>query len=168
MDYQTGKQEKHLVTEVWSHSRTFTAVMCIQSVFQKIGCNILFKSTCDWNNMSTHVLEKIEKDQSVAPDMLVILQRFLPRLLLAWRDIGVQFSIHLSVRWSVSPSTFASPLTSTLMFKFISQELITKTRLFKFTENYTTENENFQINITDIFHISAQNIDCGYSLEPPR
>ena len=27
--------------------------------------------------------------------------------------------------------------------------------------------ENFQIK-TDIFHISAQNIDCGYSLEPPR
>ena len=22
--------------------------------------------------------------------------------------------------------------------------------------------------ISDIFHISAQNIDCGYSLEPPR
>ena len=21
---------------------------------------------------------------------------------------------------------------------------------------------------TDIFHISAQNVDCGYSLEPPR
>ena len=29
------------------------------------------------------------------------------------------------------------------------------------------KNENFQIN-SDIFHISAQNIDCGYSLEPPR
>ena len=28
--------------------------------------------------------------------------------------------------------------------------------------------ENFQIKISDIFHISAQNIDCGYSLEPPR
>ena len=27
--------------------------------------------------------------------------------------------------------------------------------------------ENFQIK-TDIFHVSAQNIDCGYSLEPPR
>ena len=25
---------------------------------------------------------------------------------------------------------------------------------------------NFQIKKTDIFHISAQNIDCGYSLEP--
>ena len=29
------------------------------------------------------------------------------------------------------------------------------------------KNENFQRNIFDIFHISAQNIDCGYSLEPP-
>ena len=28
--------------------------------------------------------------------------------------------------------------------------------------------ENFQIKISDIFHISAQNIDCRYSLEPPR
>ena len=27
--------------------------------------------------------------------------------------------------------------------------------------------ENFQIKTSDIFHISAQNIDCGYSLEPP-
>ena len=26
--------------------------------------------------------------------------------------------------------------------------------------------ESFQIKISDIFHISAQNIDCGYSLEP--
>ena len=28
--------------------------------------------------------------------------------------------------------------------------------------------ESFQIKKSDIFHISAQNIDCGYSLEPPR
>ena len=28
--------------------------------------------------------------------------------------------------------------------------------------------ENFQIKNSDIFHISAQNVDCGYSLEPPR
>ena len=27
---------------------------------------------------------------------------------------------------------------------------------------------NFQIEYSDIFHISAQNIDCGYSLEPPN
>ena len=30
------------------------------------------------------------------------------------------------------------------------------------------KNEKFQIKTSDIFHISAQNIDCGYSLEPPR
>ena len=28
--------------------------------------------------------------------------------------------------------------------------------------------QNFQMKNSDIFHISAQNIDCGYSLEPPR
>ena len=28
--------------------------------------------------------------------------------------------------------------------------------------------EKFQIKNSDIFHISAENIDCGYSLEPPR
>ena len=28
--------------------------------------------------------------------------------------------------------------------------------------------ESFQIKISDIFHIPAQNIDCEYSLEPPR
>ena len=31
-----------------------------------------------------------------------------------------------------------------------------------------SKNENFQIKNSDIFHISAQNIDCGYSLEPHR
>ena len=30
------------------------------------------------------------------------------------------------------------------------------------------KNESFQMKNSDIFHISAQNIDCGYSLEPPR
>ena len=30
------------------------------------------------------------------------------------------------------------------------------------------KNENFQIKNSYIFHNSAQNIDCRYSLEPPR
>ena len=30
------------------------------------------------------------------------------------------------------------------------------------------KNENFQIKHSDIFQISAQNIDCGYLLEPPH
>ena len=44
---------------------------------------------------------------------------------------------------------------------------ITKTHLFKYIENFTSKTENFQIKNSDIFHISAQNIDCGYSLELP-
>ena len=42
-------------------------------------------------------------------------------------------------------------------------------RLFKYTENFSTKKKkrNFSDKNSDIFHISAQNIDCGYSLEPP-
>ena len=44
-----------------------------------------------------------------------------------------------------------------------------QTHLYKYIEKFKHQtNENFQIKISDIFHISAQNIDCGYSLEPPR
>ena len=46
---------------------------------------------------------------------------------------------------------------------------ITKTSLLKYIMKILQpKNENFQIKNSDIFHISAQNIDCGYSLEPPR
>ena len=56
-----------------------------------------------------------------------------------------------------------------LWYMYISHTNITKTRLFKYTENFLPpKNENFQIKNSDIFHSSAQNIDCGYSLEPPH
>ena len=46
-------------------------------------------------------------------------------------------------------------------------EHIMKTSLFKYTEKFTKKWKSLDKN-SDIFHISAQNIDCGYSLEPPR
>ena len=46
--------------------------------------------------------------------------------------------------------------------------VITKTRLFKYIENFTTKNWKFSDKTSDILHMSAQNMDCGYSLEPPR
>ena len=46
--------------------------------------------------------------------------------------------------------------------------VITKTRLFKYIENFTSKSWKFSDKNSDIFHISAQNIDCGYLLEPPR
>ena len=46
--------------------------------------------------------------------------------------------------------------------KLNTRNFITKTRLFKFIENlFSDKNSDF------VFHISVQNIDCGYSLEPP-
>ena len=45
---------------------------------------------------------------------------------------------------------------------------ITTTRPFKYIENFATKNWKFSDKNPDIFHISVQNIDCGYSLEPPR
>ena len=30
------------------------------------------------------------------------------------------------------------------------------------------KNDNFRLNCFDYFHIFAQNIDCGYTLEPPQ
>ena len=44
---------------------------------------------------------------------------------------------------------------------------ITKTCLYKYIEISPPKTESSQIN-SDINHISAQNIDCGYSLEPPH
>ena len=43
-----------------------------------------------------------------------------------------------------------------------------KTYLFKYTENFTIKKWKFSDKNSDIFHISAQNLDCGYSLELPR
>ena len=46
---------------------------------------------------------------------------------------------------------------------------ITKTLLFKYIENFRTKKGKFSDKKnSNSFHISAQNIDCGYSLEPPR
>ena len=46
--------------------------------------------------------------------------------------------------------------------------IITKTSLSKYIlKILPPTNENFQIKNSDIFHISAQNLHCEYSLEPP-
>ena len=47
--------------------------------------------------------------------------------------------------------------------KLKQQRLITKTRLFKCIENFTTWNWKFSDKNSDMFSYSAQNIDCEYS-----
>ena len=45
---------------------------------------------------------------------------------------------------------------------------ITITRLFKYTENFTTKKRKCSDKKLWYFYIAAQKIDCGYALEPPR
>ena len=45
--------------------------------------------------------------------------------------------------------------------------VITKTRLFKYIENFTIKNSKFSVKNFDIFQISVKNIGRGNSLDPP-
>ena len=50
-------------------------------------------------------------------------------------------------------------LTIAFFSILVGDILITKTRLFKYIENFTTKNWKLSDKNSDIFHISAQNID---------
>ena len=64
---------------------------------------------------------------------------------------------------SVSPGELFWPVTGLVL------RSLPKTRLFKYIENFTSKTENFQIKILKFFFVFLlKNIDCGYSLEPPR
>ena len=45
---------------------------------------------------------------------------------------------------------------------------ITKICQFKYTENFTTKQGKISDKNSDIFHIPAKKVDCGYSLEQSR
>ena len=60
------------------------------------------------------------------------------------------------IQWLISAAPYL-PIMNSCLFKYM------------YTENFTSKkNENFQTKNSDFFYISAQNIYCGYSLEPPR
>ena len=52
-----------------------------------------------------------------------------------------------------------------VFFTFWSKNTITKTRIFKYIENFTSKKKKkkkvCRQKNPDIFHISAKNIDCG-------
>ena len=55
-----------------------------------------------------------------------------------------------------------------LLKRITNNHNITKTRLFKYFENFTPKNWKFSEKNSDLFHNSVQNINCEYTLEPPR
>ena len=65
--------------------------------------------------------------------------------------------------------------SSVLVFVSLFLLSFTKTRLFKYFENFYNnkkkkkkKNVNTQMKYSGSFHISSQNIECGYLLEAPR
>ena len=63
---------------------------------------------------------------------------------------------------AVWPVLAGSKASSNGQWRLWSAQTITKTRLFKYIENFTIKNWKFSHKNSDVFHISAQNIDCGY------
>ena len=83
-------------------------------------------------------------------------------------DIAVQTNVYMYVFFKKNLHITQQKEYSNKFDNFCALS-ITKTRLFKYIENFTSKNWKFSDKKdSDIFHISAQNIDCRYSLEPPR
>ena len=70
--------------------------------------------------------------------------------------------------------TFVLVRVSTLDVDVVSLITVSQTKHYENTPmQYTAifhgcKNASFQLNFADYFHIFAQNIYCGYTLEPPH
>ena len=81
----------------------------------------------------------------------------------------VMFSGYRLILWSPCWDKGSWCFAFLWFMAYVLSVFITKTCLFKCIVNFTSKNWQFsEKKNPDIFHISAQNIDCGYSLEPPR
>ena len=70
--------------------------------------------------------------------------------------------------WHLKKRTHSYTWSSEMMTSSYTALSLRKHTYFKYTKNFTSKNWKFSDKNYDIFHVSAQNIDCGYSLEPPR
>ena len=81
----------------------------------------------------------------------------------------MQFNLLSYLSIYISTAIFCLLVLIFFIFPIIKKAvnyIISKTRLFKYTENFTTR--KFSDKNSDTFHISALNIDCGYLLEQPQ
>ena len=148
MDYQTGLWEKYLVTGDWSQSKTSITYP-----------DLLLTWNYDYPSAArtTHVLNEFSWAQDVRAIglRLYILQTIQIHVCLFFVCLFFLSMIFAARRYSVPESSTGT---------------ITKSRLY----NFELLKPNFykvKLRVTGvyiIFLISAQNIDCGYSLEPPR
>ena len=99
--------------------------------------------SCHWETLNKDVTERLSSGKvSSAPIKTV-------------RRSGTKY-FHL-------PSSVTTPLLT--ISYMITLRKHAYSNILKILQSKT---ENFQMKNSEIFHISAENIDCGYSLEPPR
>ena len=77
-------------------------------------------------------------------------------------------SWYTEINNSPRSSSYSRFKHSFIYLSFISDKTLRKYDYSNTLKILPRKNENFQIKNSEIFQISAQNIDCGYSLEPPR
>ena len=87
-------------------------------------------------------------------DMEYLAQRNTPRLTL-------DLSRRASLKWKIVTETRSD-------YDSLNKYLYENTPIQIYRKFHLQKTENFQIKHSDIFHISAQNIDCGHLLELPR
>ena len=142
--YCSGPCCSKLMTSLVNNTLKFT------SSDMQIFWNILLKKCISLNvNFNESLINDAVSFEQLGP-VLLFQQRILPR-----GKRSVQINIFL-----IHPHKH-------MLCVLIRSISIMKTRLFKYTENFTTKNRKFSDKNSDIFQISAQNIDCGYSLELP-
>ena len=130
--------------------------MCIESAktVNEMTLNELVKLTTLCTTGPRSLLIKCEPDH-IKRDHMIFRFVVLP--------MRMHSSLYIGHRNAVLPEG-----SSMSLLHVCEQYHITKTRLFKYIENFTSKNGKLSDKKnSDIFHISAQNIDCGYSLEPP-
>ena len=99
---------------------------------------------------------------------VLFLSGFFPALPHSLQNIAVSMSICAVHRFRSSCKSVSILIWTIVECRSIQFYPLRKHAYSNKLKTSPPNTENFQIKNSSSFHISAQNIDCGYSLEPPR
>ena len=103
----------------------------------------------------------------MAAPLMMVLKAWHVLNLWFYQPILIKFTSKCIICWTLSFQIHYSPALCFTLNKDL--RFITKTCLFKYTENFTTKKWiYFQIRNFLILFLFLLKTDCGYSLEPPR
>ena len=150
-----------LIYSAWQRSRHSSLFSPVYKVWQPIQTT---SKSDDMNKLFFFFIQKKKERKTKRKDIL--------RVQIHFQDRQPSKCFPPFGKGSTLEGKNCSPLEQCFFFVclffgvFLSN--ITKTSLFKYTENFTTKKRKFSDKNSDICHISAQNIDCRYLLELPQ